>query len=73
MKTSATGGPCLTPEQQVAAMMAVLDDMKVPADPDPVNRLKRLTSNYTALAFGIKKIHKAAKCLRQQAKMNKGW
>lgn len=65
--------PTTTPEEQVARMMAVLDEMKVPADPDPVNRLLRLTSAYTGLAFGIKKIAKQARCLKKQAKLDKGW
>lgn len=65
--------PNTTAEQQVAEMMAVLDEMKVPADPDPVNRLKRLTSAYIGLTDGIKKIAKQARCLKKRAKLNKGW
>ena len=65
--------PTTKPEEQLADMMVVLDSMGLPADPDPVNRLKRLTSAYIGLTDGIKKIAKQARCLKKRAKLNKGW
>jgi hypothetical protein len=51
--------------------MKVLDSMGVPPDPDPVNRLKRMTSAYTALVFQIKRITKQLKCLKRLAKLGR--
>lgn len=64
---------CKTPEQQLAEIMAVLDQLKVPQDPDPVNRFKRLTAAFVNVADSAKKLAKAAKCLKYQAKMGRGW
>lgn len=60
-------------QKQVDEMMAVLDALKVPKDPDPVNRLKRLTSAYTAVAENVRRLAKEFKRVKRWSKLHKGW
>jgi len=58
-------------EHQIKEIMTLLDDLGVPKDHDPVNRVKYLTGAYTAVKFYIKRTKKAVKDLNRIAKLNR--
>lgn len=57
------------PKAILAEMMEVLDKLGVPDDPDPVNRLRRLTGAWVGLTFQATKLDALAKDMKRAASL----